>query len=384
MIDLIKFEINKIFSKKVLWILMAFILWSAISPAYNKYKAIKPKQIDSMKKQQELLAPYEGEIITKEGIKNVEKESKELMKKDAKEYTAEEYIKLHLIGIDYVLDIDPTYLVNDKEYKLDNIKNDINNLKKEGNTDTFEYKNLTYVYDLINKKESPKFYSKYTWLYSTEFYIIGTLLSTMVAFGVSTIFSNDYQSNSASIVLSSREGKGKLVVAKIVSALLFSTLIFIVTNSAYLIYTAMNNFKGWDVPLNLLNSYESTPFNINIANFYIRALGVSFIGIVLFTLLTILISLFVKNNMIATLVTLGTYYVPSFLAPFMPTKELSKIFYQLNIAEVTRIRAMFSNTHTYNIFGNPVLYPNLIITLAIIAIPVVMYMIMYFGKRQTL
>jgi hypothetical protein len=68
----------------------------------------------------------------------------------------------------------------------------------------------------------------------------------------------------------------------------------------------------------------------------------------------------------------------------MPTKELSKIFYQLNIAEVTRIRAMFSNTHTYNIFGNPVLYSSLLITLAIITIPVVMYMIIHFGKRQTL
>ncbi len=381
MIELIKFEINKIFSKKSVWIIIFLALWSAFSLISNEHKMLKFYGIDIEKKHR-IMAPYEGEVITKEGIENFKNEQHRLRKKE--KLSPQEFVKAELLTFDYCIDIDPTYTVNNQEYKVNDMKEEISKLKREGKTNIYEYKNLKYVYGLVSKKEKPKFYSKITWTYSADFRTISTFLSTLVALGVATIFSNDYQSNSASIVLSSRNGKSKLVLAKIISALLFSTLMFIIINSSYLIYTAMEKFKGWDVPLHFSQYYESTPFNISIIDFYIRGLGISFIGIILFTFLTILISLFVKNNMIAILVTLGIYHVPMFLSRLIHSREISKIVRQLNIAEVMSTTGMFTETHTYNIFGNPVLYSNLLITLAIIAIPVVMYMIMYFGKRQTL
>jgi len=382
MIELIKFEIGKIFSKKSVWILIFAVLWSAFSLVFHEQRMLKNNGINGIKEKHEILAPYEGEVITKEGIENLEKERHKLIKKE--KLSPQEFIKVWLIPFDYNIDIDPTYIVNNQEYKVNDIKEEINKLKREGKTNTFEFKNLKYVYDLVSQKENPKFYSKMTWNYSADFTTIATFLSTLVALGVATIFSNDYQSNSASIVLSSKNGKNKLVLAKMISALLFSTLMFIITNGSYLIYTAMEKFKGWDVPLHFSQYYERTPFNISIIDFYIRGLGISFIGIILFTFLAMLISLAVKNNLIAMLITLGIYHVPIFISSFMPTKELFKIFRQLNIAEVMRIETMFKDVYTYNIFGSPVLYSNLLITLAIIAIPVVVYMIMHFGKKQTL
>jgi ABC-type transport system involved in multi-copper enzyme maturation permease subunit len=382
MIELIKFEIEKIFSKKSVWILIFAVLWSAFSLVYNEQRILKNNGINGIKEKHEMLAPYEGEDITKEGIEKLEKYKKEIRKKE--DISPKESLKVELLYFDYAIDIDPKYDVNEQEYNKVDMKKELDILKKDGKTDTFEYKNLEYVYGLIKEKENPKFYSKMTWNYSADFTTIATFLSTLVALGVATIFSNDYQSNSASIVLSSKNGKNKLVLAKMISALLFSTLMFIITNGSYLIYTAMEKFKGWDVPLHFSQYYESTPFNISIIDFYIRGLGISFIGIILFTFLAMLISLAVRNNLIAMLITLGIYHVPIFISSFMPTKELFKIFRQLNIAEVMRIETMFKNVYTYNIFGNPVLYSSLLITLAIITIPVVMYMIIHFGKRQTL
>jgi hypothetical protein len=151
-----------------------------------------------------------------------------------------------------------------------------------------------------------------------------------------------------------------------------------------LIYGIEDSFKGWNLPLNFLANYENTPLNVSLTEFYIIGFVIGIIGIILFTLLTILISLFVKNNMMATLITLGIYYVPNFIADFMPTKMLYKIFKELNISKLMEVEFMFKHTNTYNIFGNPVLYSNLLITMALISIPIVLYMAVHFGKRQTI
>lgn len=43
---------------------------------------------------------------------------------------------------------------------------------------------------------------------------------------------------------------------------------------------------------------------------------------------------------------------------------------------------MFGNISTYNIFGNPTLYLNVIVSIAVVSIPIVLYLIYKLGKRQ--
>ena len=97
-----------------------------------------------------MLASYQGQIITKEGIENVKKESKELRKKESKEeLTGMEYLKANVIPFDYILNINPTYLIDNNVYNVYDMKKEMNKLEKEGNTDTFEYKNIKYIHDLV-------------------------------------------------------------------------------------------------------------------------------------------------------------------------------------------------------------------------------------------
>ncbi len=382
MIELIKFELGKIFSKKSVWILILAVLWAGISLVTRDHTMLKLNGIDGVKEKQKILAPYEGEIITKESIKKLEDYQRVIRKKEKP--SKAEFLKSEIMNFDYTIDIDPIYVANNQEYKEVEMREQLDKLKKEGKTDTFEYKNLEYIHNLIKERGIPTYHQKMSWNYSADFMRISTFLSTLVALGIATIFSNDYQSNVASIVLSSKNGKNKLVKAKIISAVIFSTIVFIIANLSFLIYTAIESFNGYNEPLHLLRYLEATPFNITILQFYIRGLAISFMGLILFTFLAMLISLFVKNNMIATITTLVVYYAPTFICDFMPTKGLYKIFGQLNISELMRVESIFRNTDTYNIFGNPVLYSNLLITMALISIPIVVYMTVNFGKKQTL
>lgn len=123
---------------------------------------------------------------------------------------------------------------------------------------------------------------------------------------------------------------------------------------------------------------------MRIIDYYIAGLGTSFIGAILFSLVTMLMSLLVKNNMISLLLSLGMYYTPAFVGSFIPIDSIARIFSEINLAEAVRIVSMFRDTITYNVFGNPVLYSTVLISLVVVFMPVVIYLIKYFGKKQAI
>ncbi|MCR1824039.1 hypothetical protein [Terrisporobacter muris] len=123
---------------------------------------------------------------------------------------------------------------------------------------------------------------------------------------------------------------------------------------------------------------------MRIIDFYMAELGISFIGSILFALVTMLISLLVKNNMISILLSLGMYHIPKFIGDLIPIETLSKVFKEINIAEAIKVENMFVFPSTYDIFGNPTLYSTVLISLVLISIPIVICLIKYFGKRQAI
>ena len=202
--------------------------------------------------------------------------------------------------------------------------------------------------------------------------------------GLASIFSDEYQSNSAQIILSCRRGKNKLVLSKIIAGLVFTVIVFSIINSIFLISALSYDFIGWDKPLELFKYYRSTPFDMRIIDFYISGLGISFIGAILFALATMLISLLVKNNMMSLLVSLAMYYAPTFISQIVPIDTVSKFLNEINIEQAMGVEAMFIDANTYNILGTPVLYSTVLISLIIIFIPIVTHLIKYLGKRQTI
>ena len=123
---------------------------------------------------------------------------------------------------------------------------------------------------------------------------------------------------------------------------------------------------------------------MRIIDFYMVELRISFIGSRLFALVTMLISLLVKNNMISILLSLGMYHIPKFIGDLIPIETLSKVFKEINIAEAIKVENMFVFPSTYDIFGNPTLYSTVLISLVLISIPIVICLIKYFGKRQAI
>ncbi|MGG2467018.1 hypothetical protein ACOV1W_04735 [Paraclostridium bifermentans] len=381
--ELIKFELYKIFSKKSVLVLILICIISSVLPSISDYLDIKEKGLKSYENIKKLGQEYEGQVITEEKKDYLEKNDIQIREKDNKGEYVTDKERVSAYGInDFYMWVNPEYLINNRFYKFDDIKKEIAKLEKDGDKSSYEYKEFKYIHDLIEKKPIPKFYFKFGWNNATEFNMNPLWVAILIIVSICTIFSNEYQSNTASIIFSSKNGQGRLTLAKVISGLLFSTIIFLIINGIQVAIMAMHGFDGWDLPLGFLPSYARTPYIINIGTFYIIGLLVSYKGVVLFSLLVMLVSLISKNDMISFAINVVILLGPSFLAKIMPTYILTKIFMELNIANLMCPIGMFGNISTYNIFGNPTLWLSVMISIAAVSIPIVLYLIHKIGKRQ--
>lgn len=384
MIDLIKFELYKIFSKKsVRIVLLLTVLFSAFN-AFGESINMKSKGLNSMNDVYSVMKEHEGKVIIQEGILKAENTIEKLKEKEKR---GEKLTKEEIVYRYYLYEVmitDPVYMVNNEYYTIDEIKDEISTLENNNKTDTYEYKNLNFVYEKVKNIEESKYYFKSGWISTTDFNVIATLITTLIVVGLATIFSDEYQNNSAQIMLSCKHGKNKLVLSKILTGLIYTVIMFTIVNGTYMLGALKFDFTGWDKPLELFKYYRNTPFDMMVIDFYITGLGVSFIGAMLFSLVTMLVSLLVRNNMISLLLSLGMYYVPTFVSGFIPIDSMARVLREINLAEAVRIEGMFINPSTYNILGNPTLYSTVLISLVVISIPVVIYLIRYFGKRQAI
>lgn len=385
MLDLIKFELYKIFSKKSVRIILLLTILFGIFNVVAESVYVKYQGVDHIDDVYSIMKEYEGKAITEESGIKAENTINDLKEKKSR---GEKLTKKEIVYMNYLYDIMrppyPAYTVNNKLYTVDEMKDEMNKLKNENKTDTYEYKNLNFMYEKVKNVEESKFHFSHGWLKTADFRAIATLITTLIAVGLAAIFSDEYQSNSAQIMLSCKYGKNKMVLSKMITGLIFTATIFIIINVVHMIGVLLYDFRGWDAPLELFKYYTNTPFNIRVIDFYITGLGISFIGAILYSLVTMLMSLLVKNNMIALLLSLGLYYIPAFFGNFIPMDSVGRIFREMNLAEAIKIEGMFVNSSTYNILGTPVMYPTLLISLVVVFIPIVMYLIKYFGKKQTI
>lgn len=384
MLDLIKFELYKIFSKKSVRIILLLTILFGIFNVVAESVYVKYQGVDHIDDVYSIMKEYEGKTITEESGIKAENTINNLKEKKSR---GEKLTKKEIVYMNYLYDIMrppyPAYIINNKLYTIDEMKDEMNKLKNENKTGTYEYKNLNFIYEKVKNVEESKFYFSHGWLTTSDFKVIATLITTLIAVGLAAIFSDEYQSNSAQIMLSCKYGKNKMVLSKMITGLIFTATIFIIINVVYMMGALLYDFRGWDAPLELFKYYTNTPFDMRVIDFYITGLGISFIGAILYSLVTMLMSLLVKNNMISLLLSLGLYYIPAFFGNFIPMDSVGRVFREMNLAEAIKVEGMFVNSSTYNILGTPVMYSTLLISLVVVFIPIVIYLIKYFGKKQT-
>lgn len=205
----------------------------------------------------------------------------------------------------------------------------------------------------------------------------------MLILGLSSVFSYDYSCNIAQVVLSTKKGKGKIITARIIASLCYAILVFTSVNGLFFLNGALSGIEYLKLPLSSL--FAATPYNLTIGGQYVIGIMISFFGVLSLTLLIILLSLLLKNNISVFAITLLLYFFPVILNQLEKNASgIMGLLISVNIKGMFEWGYIFKKFKFYDFFGNPVLRPELLIALGI-AIIVSSYIgIKVLGKKQVI
>ena len=178
---------------------------------------------------------------------------------------------------------------------------------------------------------------------------------------LSSLFAGEWHDNTSALVLTTRNGWGKIALAKILTGLAFTVELFaLLAVSNVISQLFFMGTAGWDMPIQNIKLIAVAPMNMLQAEIYeyvfVLLGAIGFAGIVMF------ISAAVKNNVLALLLSLAVVYGPMMIAEYLPygmQKALDLIPMVGSSTDIFR-------TNTFRIWGKLIWSPYLLITIPVL------------------
>ena len=190
---------------------------------------------------------------------------------------------------------------------------------------------------------------------------LGIVMALFLAITLSPLFAGEWHDNTSSLVLTTKNGWGKVALAKILTGLAFTVEFFVILVIPSIISQMLfMGTSGWDMPIQNIKPLAIAPMNMLQAEIYEYAFAllgaIGFAGIVMF------ISATVKSNVLALLFSLAVVYGPMMVAEYLPY-ELQKA---LDLLPLVGSSTDIFRTNTFNILGKYVWSPYLLITIPVL------------------
>lgn len=175
-------------------------------------------------------------------------------------------------------------------------------------------------------------------LVSNSAYIFILLLSIYL---IAPIFSGDTAENMNPILLTTKYGRNKLTIAKIISGYLIGSSLFIIIYAIILaVFAWYFGFSGWDMSVQLNLHWINN--NVNIMAFpekmtllgtFINLVIYQFIGLVFIMAINIFVSSKTKSPLASFVVSAGSLFVPSFLMDVFQVGISNKVLSILSVSD---------------------------------------------------
>lgn len=190
---------------------------------------------------------------------------------------------------------------------------------------------------------------------------LGVVMALFLGIVLSSLFAGEWHDNTSALVLTTRNGWGKIALAKILTGLAFTVELFVLLAvSSVISQLLFMGTAGWDMPIQNIKLIAVAPMNMLQAEIYeyvfVLLGAIGFAGIVMF------ISAAVKNNVLALLLSLAVVYGPMMIAEYLPygmQKALDLIPMVGSSTDIFR-------TNTFRIWGKLIWSPYLLITIPVL------------------
>ncbi len=186
------------------------------------------------------------------------------------------------------------------------------------------------------------------------------LLFVPLTFVIAPVFAVERSSGMDNLILSSRNGRQKIVTAKLLSVLATSTVVVALYLAATFLFGFLphRSFHGWDAAIQSVPTYARSMFPWKVWQLAIAgAAWLIFTG-AFYSLIICLISSRMKSQMGTVGVSLAILFVNGGLAAMgdTVTQRLGALV-DFGLANVTLIKEVFGSYKVFNVFGMRVTYP---------------------------
>ncbi len=275
----------------------------------------------------------------------------------------------------------------EEPYGIALLQKKISELERQGKQDTSDYRELSDSLQRLKELGEPMFANTLLWenLFNNwGEHMMQFLLFVPLTFAIAPVFAVERSSGMDNLILSSRNGRRKIVTAKLLSVITASTIVVLL----YLIATFLfgflphGSFHGWDAAIQSIPTYAQSMFQFKV--WQLAAVGAAwliFTGAV-YSLIICFISSRMKSQIGTAGISLAILFVNVGLAAMgdTVTQRLGALV-DLGLANVTMMKEVFGGYKVFSMLGMNVSYPVMAI-FVLTAIAAVVAFGTYLGQKS--
>lgn len=233
------------------------------------------------------------------------------------------------------------------------------------------YSSKEKVMELASNMNTPLYYSYSDgWrnLLSEIDDAAGIYILTIICMCIAPLFSSEYQTQVDSIILSTKYGRDKLIMAKFKASFIFITILYFASISLIAgLRLFTYGFDGWNCNIQTSASYWYSMYNINFLQAFLLATLLGYIASLVIMSIVMLISAKLKTPFTTIIVSLLILFITS----FVDTNSLPKLLgYVIDLfpLNMTHITSVLNNYKFYDLFGTLIAQPWMMVIISAISI----------------
>lgn len=278
----------------------------------------------------------------------------------------------------------------EEPYGIALLQGKIAELEGQGKQDTAVCRELYAALQRLEELGEPEFANTLLWenLFNNwGEHMMQFLLFVPLAFVIAPVFAVERSSGMDNLILSSRNGRRKIVTAKLLSVLAVSTAVVVLYLAATFIFGFLphGSFHGWSAAIQSIPAYARSMFKFRV--WQLAAAGAAwliFTGAV-YSLLICFVSSRMKSQMGTAGVSLAILFVNVGLAAMGDTvTQRLGVLVDFGLANVTLAKEVFGGYKVFHIFGMNVSYPVMAILVLTVIAAVAVFEIYRGQKSRTI
>ena len=251
----------------------------------------------------------------------------------------------------------------EEPYGISLLQGKIVELESQGKQDSFDYRVLSATLERLEELGEPEFANALLWenLFNNwGEHMMQFLLFVPLTFVIAPVFAVERSSGMDNLILSARNGRRKIVTAKLLSVLAASTVVVALYLTATFLFGFLphGSFHGWDAAIQSFPTYARSMFPWKVWQLaVVGAAWLIFTGGV-YSLVICFISSRLKSQMGTAGVSLAILFVNVGLAAMgdTVTQRLGALV-DFGLANVTLMKEVFGGYKGFNVFGTYGSYP---------------------------